>query len=352
TNRVLAESLEQIKVLNSEILALESQGFSVAKLEEITNQLRELGRPINVRSREDVSHLLETIDQNIKDLTETLENHTRESDELRTVLSESLGSTDPEGQDLEGKLTKLKERLIETATIQEKLGRFSSSLPWPIERPIVELVVEAGSVRKVAGELQAAIGKEQQANASYTALTKRKDQISKQLEKLLPQIKRYSKANAVLTELQKNYSLNSAMETSLQENRTAIEAIFSQIHSPAEFRGLGKNWSTLVRKMDKGVAKLTEISTGQRAAFALSVFLAQNAKLKVAPSVVLIDDPIAHIDDMNSLSFLDYLREVALKGQRQIYFSTANEKLADLFERKFDFLGPEEFRRFNLVRNT
>lgn len=66
--------------------------------------------------------------------------------------------------------------------------------------------------------------------------------------------------------------------------------------------------------------------------------------------MILMDDPIAHIDDLNSLSFLDYLREIVLTGRRQIYFATANDKLATLFERKFDFLGVEGFRRFDLGR--
>jgi chromosome segregation protein len=72
----------------------------------------------------------------------------------------------------------------------------------------------------------------------------------------------------------------------------------------------------------------------------------------VAPPVVLIDDPIAHVDDLNSLSFLDYLREVVLTGRRQIFFATANDILATLFERKFDFLGAEGFRRFDLRREA
>jgi ABC-type lipoprotein export system ATPase subunit len=72
--------------------------------------------------------------------------------------------------------------------------------------------------------------------------------------------------------------------------------------------------------------------------------------LKTAPPVLLIDDPIAHVDDLNALSFLDYLREVVLAGGRQIIFATANEKLATLFERKFDFLGEGKFCRFNLHR--
>jgi len=55
----------------------------------------------------------------------------------------------------------------------------------------------------------------------------------------------------------------------------------------------------------------------------LSIFLAQNAQLMSAPPFILIDDPIAHVDDLNSLSFLDYLRDVALTGRRQIFFASA-----------------------------
>lgn len=114
---------------------------------------------------------------------------------------------------------------------------------------------------------------------------------------------------------------------------------------------MGSSLATLVRKIDGSEARLTEISTGQRAAFGLSLSLAQNSQLTVAPPVVLIDDPIAHVDDLNSLSFLDYLREIAIMGSRQIFFATADDKLATLFERKFDFMG-DKFRRFNLSRNT
>jgi DNA repair protein SbcC/Rad50 len=48
---------------------------------------------------------------------------------------------------------------------------------------------------------------------------------------------------------------------------------------------------------------------------------------------------------------LDYLREIVLTNRRQIFFATANDKLVTLFERKFDFLGAEGFRRFDLRRD-
>jgi hypothetical protein len=34
---------------------------------------------------------------------------------------------------------------------------------------------------------------------------------------------------------------------------------------------------------------------------------------------MLIDDPIAHIDDLNSLSFLDYLREIVIRGTAKYF---------------------------------
>ncbi len=224
------------------------------------------------------------------------------------------------------------------------------SFPWPRGRPVAELAVEAESVRKVAAELQVALGREGQAQATYAESIKRKEHLEKQLANLRPRMKRLTEAHSVLEDLKNNHSLSGAMESALQQNRGSIEAIFSHIHSPAEFRGLGSKLATLVRKVNGEEATLSQISTGQRAAFALSIFLAQNAQLTVAPPVILIDDPIAHVDDLNSLSFLDYLRDVALTGCRQIYFATANDKLATLFERKFDFLGREGFRRFDLRR--
>ena len=69
---------------------------------------------------------------------------------------------------------------------------------------------------------------------------------------------------------------------------------------------------------------------------------------KKAPWLIF-DDPIAHIDDLNVLSFLDSLREPVIDGDRQMFFATANSKIANLFVRMFDFLG-NSFREITLER--
>ncbi len=350
--RGLAESRGRLEKLKSETFTLESRGFSISRLEQISGRLQELRHPLGEVSRQAVDRLTATVDKSLASSSQALETERKEADQAQKTVEASLGSMASGIQDFKSALSQLKERLAGTDRLRVKLADFSSSFPWPGEKPLAELAVEAESVSKVAAELQAALGREKQARAAQEGSLKRKELVQERLSHLRARISRFSEAQAAFEILEREHSLNKAMESAVQQNRADIEEIFSRIHSPAEFRGLGSSWATLVRKRGETEVKLSEISSGQRSAFALSLFLAQNAQLKVGPPVVLMDDPIAHVDDLNSLSFLDYLREVALTGQRQIYFATANDKVATLFERKFDFLGSDGFRRFDLLRET
>ena len=106
---------------------------------------------------------------------------------------------------------------------------------------------------------------------------------------------------------------------------------------------------SIVRR-GSGKVDLDEMSSGQRAAYALSLFLAMNGRLRTGPKLLLFDDPVAHIDDINTLSLLDHLRDIALSGQRQIFFATADSKIGALFGRKFRFLG-DRFKQIELTRD-
>lgn len=162
--------------------------------------------------------------------------------------------------------------------------------------------------------------------------------------------KRVQHAIGILTELNNEDSLLAATDAELLSLQTETDTVFRKIHSPHEYGVRRDNQAPLYRLDDVShTVTLRDISTGQRAAFVLSVFLAMNAKLQTAPPVLLFDDPVAHIDDFNSLSFLDHLRDIALEGNRQIFYATADSRLAGLFEHKFSFMG-ENFRRFDLVR--
>lgn len=350
TRRALDQSQRRLHELGKELQALQLQGMCVAKLEPIRTELSASGYPLANWARETVDQVRDTIERDHASAIMELEKERAEADALqRTIeLSLDLGESDTEG--LRTAVSQLRERRTVAESLREKLGGLLKSFPWPEDRPFSELLVETESIRRVAAEFQAAAGRENQAKTILAESIKARKQLVKRSAELSVRIERISKAADTLEAIRKNHSLTGAMEAALKRNRARIEAIFGRIHAPAEFSGLGNALSTLVRKDGAAQATLSQISTGQRAAYALSIFLAQNSQLRAAPPVLLIDDPIAHVDDLNALSFLDFLREVALAGNRQILFATASEKLAALFERKFDFFGARDFRRYELRR--
>lgn len=156
-------------------------------------------------------------------------------------------------------------------------------------------------------------------------------------------------AQNLLGDLIANASLESATQETLETIGHQINEVFSRIHSPKEYEYVGSS-DVLLRSVETQKTRtLAQVSTGQRAAFALSIFLARNRTATNAPPILLIDDPIAHIDDLNALSFLDYLRDLAVNSGRQIFFATADTRIASLFSKKFSFLG-DDFKTISLVR--
>lgn len=157
-------------------------------------------------------------------------------------------------------------------------------------------------------------------------------------------------AEDVLNTLAQESSGGELTNQILAENAQEIARTFASIHMPNEFDLMVDGGAlVIVRRKTGSRVELKQMSTGQRAAFALSLFLAMNGRLRSGPPILLFDDPVAHVDDINVLSFLDHLRHLALNGSRQIFFATADTKLAGLFRHKFRFLE-DEFKELQLSR--
>lgn len=158
-----------------------------------------------------------------------------------------------------------------------------------------------------------------------------------------------TRAAATLSKIVNEHSLEAVTSEALRAIRSKVSDVFSQIHSPPEYAlGNFEHGQFIVRRDNGTTHAVNQVSTGQRAALALSIFLALNESAGTAPPVILIDDPVAHIDDLNALSFLDYLRDLVVNSRKQVFFATADARLAALFQRKFEFLGPKRYQRINL----
>jgi DNA repair protein SbcC/Rad50 len=200
-----------------------------------------------------------------------------------------------------------------------------------------------------ANSVISAVARDEGAGSKLKALKEQLRNLEQRSTRMSETLKRLAGASKILDDLVNNHSLESASEALVAATHQVADSIFRRIHLPAEYRITADASSPLSHRDNGKAVTLNEVSTGQRAAYALSVFLAMNAQVKTGPKVILLDDPISHVDDLNALSFLDYLRNLVLQSDRQVFFATADEKIAGLFAHKFGFLG-EDFRTIELAR--
>lgn len=215
--------------------------------------------------------------------------------------------------------------------------------------PLVEVQVRIAAVTSAFKQADEASRSASESSTEQRDLLKKIQDWKLSLGKHRGEEKALLEAGKVLDDLIENASLENATREALDAIGDQINEVFSRIHSPREYEYVGSP-NVLLRTSDGHDPRtLDQVSTGQRAAFALSIFLARNRTATSAPPVLLIDDPIAHVDDLNALSFLDYLRDLAVNSGRQIFFATADTRVASLFSKKFSFLG-ESFKTIHLVR--
>lgn len=162
-------------------------------------------------------------------------------------------------------------------------------------------------------------------------------------------IKRCSKAASALSNLK---FLRDYTKGFIESNISQIERFFNLLHTPREFDQLVLDQDGLMlrRKWDEKHVKAYQMSSGQRASLALSVMFAIHLAAPKAPRVLMMDEPVANMDDLHLMNLLDLLRDLSLSG-RQIFFTTANPDVANLFRRKFSFYH-ERFTHFEFMRSS
>lgn len=181
----------------------------------------------------------------------------------------------------------------------------------------------------------------------------RKQEIKRSIE---TQARQLTVINQLLNNLKKITGLGSRIQQEWTKYSQNINAMFSRLHSPPDYnRVILKNSSEgfdieVVSRRTSDERDATVLSSGQRAALAISIFWTLNIYGAKIPPVMLMDEPIQQIDDLNTLNFLDSLRWIAEKGKRQIILSTANSRLAGLIKRKFSYMG-EDYAEVHIERN-
>lgn len=268
----------------------------------------------------------------------------QECDAMAERLSiEALGDTDHLARSV-------KELILGAEAALGARQILASILTIGTEATAEEIALNLAAIQQLLAQVATAIAQEGANDKALNEETKNVEGLAETIESSGTKITRASDAEQVLVTLAEQSSGGELESQILTENAAEIARTFAGIHMPNEFEiQVIQGKLVIIRRSTGAEVQLEQMSTGQRAAFALSLFLAMNGRLRSGPPVLLFDDPVAHIDDINMLSFLDHLRQLAIGGSRQIFFATADTKLAGLFRHKFRFLG-SEFKELRLSR--
>lgn len=227
----------------------------------------------------------------------------------------------------------------------------SSKIDVPESKPFSEIQSAIEEAIESHDRAQHAEASESSARDDLSLKTQELQRTTGQVQEAVAKRERLVRAEEALRRIKLEHSLENATRDALASIREQVSFIFARIHSPSEYElGEFDGDSVLVTRDGKVPRGAHQVSTGQRAALALSIFLSLNQDAETAPPIMLIDDPVAHVDDLNALSFFDYLRDVALSERKQIFFATADTRVAALFQKKFEFLGGDHFRQIVLSR--
>ncbi|MBD0703705.1 AAA family ATPase [Pseudomonas sp. PSB1] len=121
--------------------------------------------------------------------------------------------------------------------------------------------------------------------------------------------------------------------------------LFSRMHANEVYHKLSVsgddlNWMVLAEGNDTPLAAQEKLSQGQRQDLALSLYL---ARAKSTGGSFLLDEPIAHLDDLNRVAMLDIFRLVATSmDHMNLILTTASDTLARHLAQKFSSL-PDEY---------
>lgn len=121
--------------------------------------------------------------------------------------------------------------------------------------------------------------------------------------------------------------------------------LFSRMHANEVYHKLSVsgddlNWMVLAEGNDTPLAAQEKLSQGQRQDLALSLYL---SRAKSTGGSFLLDEPIAHLDDLNRVAMLDIFRLVATSmDNMNLILTTASDTLARHLAQKFSSL-PDEY---------
>lgn len=292
----------------------------------------------------DIDKLLLHLEDEIKKIVDTVEKLSQENDLLISELNKSLQLKETTN-DISEILDVIKSQDEKVKALERSFIKIKAYLDLQDDQSVTELRKDLYILEENIKSLRDSENRQKELQRLTKELEDAKSFISENTLKHT----RLKKAVEVLQKLKSNDG-ESVLAGYFNDNLKEIKDIFKTIHAPQEFTDLKFENKRLALYKNEVKHSVSQISTGQRAALVISIFISLNRKLKNGPNIIIFDDPVTFIDDFNALSFLDFLRYFIVKENKQIFFATANKKFSTLFKKKFEFLGEAQYKEFQLER--
>jgi exonuclease SbcC len=287
--------------------------------------------------------------------------HTSESTvgtpSTETVLYEAEAMLSAERENLSSDIPPLEESLADTQAVREQYEQKKSTLEtglrildeyWP--KKAWDHDIDVAGDRRV---MQTTLNKFEEEPATLELSTNIERDIrdaEQDIDHLREQNDQYLESIDRLNSAFELTDSGAQLDSLVEDHMTVISTLFIAFQRPYEFKSVDlQDKEIVIQRRDTGeLVGPDALSSGQRAALSLAIFVTNNLAHETAPPLMLLDEPFAHLDDVNTVSFFNLLIELATRRDRQIIFATANRDIADLIERKAG--DAEQFKPENLPR--
>jgi DNA repair exonuclease SbcCD ATPase subunit len=231
----------------------------------------------------------------------------------------------------------------ERATISQLWTSAAGQAPWT-----------ADGLERLRGEVKAALAKldaadNDVARAGFLGCqTKTPAKIEADLAPITARHARLKASSDVAERLQKAFRENYTATSQAQVGGLSrvVNALFLRMHANriVDRIDLGQSESFLHWFADAGGAQLDpgrDFSQGQRQDLALALFLARARGLG---GTFFLDEPVAHLDDLNRVGLMDVFRAVAIEGggRVRLVITTSSRNLARHMVEKFSAAGSDD----------
>lgn len=111
-----------------------------------------------------------------------------------------------------------------------------------------------------------------------------------------------------------------------------------EISFKADFEGKKPKLHIMASKGEEKLSPVLYFSSAQVSVLALSIFFAKALQSSNGLDTIFLDDPIQHLDSINTLAFIDFIRNIMTSGEinKQIVLTTNNQIFFNMLKRKVD----------------